>query len=386
MHELHAAGHLLEIFMLFVLAQLCGQLSSRLHQPAVLGYIFAGILLGPSAFDIVHENEALDTLAELGAVLLLFVVGLEVKLRDILKVGKQAALVACIGMVLPFMLAYGFGHMMGIDQMATLFLATAITATSVGITASVLQELQVLSRFYTRIILGAAIIDDILSLLLLSVVSGVKEAGALEWWPVLKMSAMSIGFVVAIGFAVPFVKKINLGKLPFTSPFAVVLSVALGAAGMASLVGLAPIVGAFLAGMLFAEVEDEYDLLESIGYLEAFLVPLFFAVVGDRLDLAVLFDPYVIRLGLGFVAIAFFAKLVAGIGAWSNGPVNAAIVGVGMTPRGEVVLVVAALALTLGAFSQKEYAIAVMMVLVTTIVAPMILRPLIKYAERDATD
>ena len=174
---MHGAEHLLEIFYLLLAAQVMAFIFKRLNQPVVIGEVLAGVLVGPALLGLVHEGEILEFLAELGAVFLLFMVGLETRLKDILAVGKEAFLVAVLGVALPFLGGYLYGLEIGFETLPALFLGTALVATSVGITARVLQELGVLSRPYSRIILGAAVIDDVLGLIVLAVVNGVAETG-----------------------------------------------------------------------------------------------------------------------------------------------------------------------------------------------------------------
>lgn len=174
-------GHLVEVFFLLLAAQLVGWLFARLKQPVVIGEVLAGVLVGPALLGLVHDGEILEFLAELGAIFLLFMVGLETRLRDILAVGKEAFLVAVLGVLFPFVGGYFFGLSIGFAQLPALFLGTALVATSVGITARVLLELGVLSRNYSRIILGAAVIDDVLGLIVLAVVNGVAQSGTSSW-------------------------------------------------------------------------------------------------------------------------------------------------------------------------------------------------------------
>ena len=383
---MHGTQHLLEIFFLLAAAQLSGRLFQRFGQPAVIGQLLAGIVVGPSLLGLAHEGEILAFLAELGAIFLLFMVGLEVRLRDILSVGKEAFAVAIIGVSFPFAAGYAYGLFIGFEQLPALFLGTALVATSVGITAAVLQEIGVLSRTYSRIILGAAVIDDVLGLIVLAVVSGVAQTGSVEPAAIAQLSLLSLAFVAGAMLLVPAVRRIPLEKLPFGGPFSVALTLAVGMAGLATAIGLAPIVGAFFAGMLLAEVREDYDLDGPTHALELFLTPLFFAMIGVRLDLGSLLDPMTLAIGGVASAIAIACKLLGGIGALTRGARRAVLVGVGMVPRGEVGLIVAAIGLSAGAVDQREYAVVLLVVLVTTLVVPFTLRPLINWAEASPRD
>lgn len=380
---MHGAGHLLEVFFLLLAAQFMGWLFRRFNQPAVIGEVLAGVLVGPALLGLAHEGEILEFMAELGAIFLLFMVGLETRLRDILAVGREAFLVAVLGVAFPFVGGYFFGLAIGFDQLPSLFLGTALVATSVGITARVLQELGVLSRAYSRIILGAAVIDDVLGLIVLAVVNGVAQSGTLELGTALRITLLSVVFVGSAVLLVPLVRRIPFHALPVGSPFGFALLVGIGLASLAATIGLAPIVGAFLAGMLLAEVREELHLEEPVQAIESFLAPIFFAMVGVRLELSALASASILLYGSVVLLIALLGKLLGGfLGALSQGFRRAVVVGVGMAPRGEVGLIVAALGLAAGAVNEEEYALVLFMVVGTTLLAPLFLRPSITWAER----
>lgn len=381
---MHGAGPILEVFYLILAAQVLAFLFKRLKQPVVIGEVLAGVLMGPALLGLVHEGEVLEFLAELGAIFLLFMVGLETRLKDILAVGKEAFLVAVLGVALPFVGGYWYGLQIGFETLPALFLGTTLVATSVGITARVLQELGVLSRPYARIILGAAVIDDVLGLIVLAVVNGVAKTGRVELGEVLTLILLSVVFVgLAAGFS-PLFARLPLEKLPVVSPLGFALALGMGMAALAASIGLAPIVGAFLGGMLLSEVREKYRLEEPIFAIEGFLAPLFFAMVGVRLELSALVQPATLVAGSAVLVIALLGKLLAGfLGALTQGFRQAVVVGVGMAPRGEVGLIVAALGLAARAVNEEEYAIVLFMVVFTTLLAPLALRPLILWAERD---
>ena len=374
-------SHLLQVFFLVLATQFMGWVFHRLNQPLVLGQLLAGVLLGPSLLGWVHEGEVLGFIAEMGAIFLLFLVGLEVRLKDILSVGKEAVLVAIIGVTLPFAAGILFGMAMDYTEIATLFVGTALVATSVGITAAVLQELGVLSRSYSRIILGAAVIDDILSLIVLGIVSGMAQEGNVAVVEIVELMALAIVFVGGAMALAPVVRRLPLDKLPSWGPYSVTLILGLGMAALASVIGLAPIVGAFLAGTLLAEVEEEYRLSRRVHAVEFFLAPIFFAMVGVQLDLSVLLTPEILALGGVLSLVAILTKLVGGLGALRYGLRQASVVGMGMVPRGEVILIVVAVGLAEGAISQAQYAMMLSIVVITTILAPLMLRVLVPWAE-----
>ena len=378
---MHGAEHLLEIFYLLLAAQVMAFIFKRLNQPVVIGEVLAGVLVGPALLGLVHEGEILEFLAELGAVFLLFMVGLETRLKDILAVGKEAFLVAVLGVALPFLGGYLYGLEIGFETLPALFLGTALVATSVGITARVLQELGVLSRPYSRIILGAAVIDDVLGLIVLAVVNGVAETGQVEVGAITRLIVLSVVFV---GLAVFLIARLPLERLPVGSPLGFALALGVGMAALAASIGLAPIVGAFLGGMLLSEVREKYRLEEPIFAIESFLAPIFFAMVGVRLELSALASPVVLVAGTVVTVIAILGKVLGGfLGALTQGVRSALTVGVGMAPRGEVGLIVAALGLKAGAVNEEEYAIVLFMVVFTTLFAPFALKPLIAWTERE---
>lgn len=381
---MHGAEHLLEIFYLLLAAQLMAFVFKRLNQPVVIGEVLAGVLVGPALLGLVHEGEILEFLAELGAVFLLFMVGLETRLRDILAVGKEAFLVAVLGVALPFLGGYLYGLEIGFETLPALFLGTALVATSVGITARVLQELGVLSRPYSRIILGAAVIDDVLGLIVLAVVNGVAETGQVEVGAITRLIVLSVVFVGLAVFLSTLIARLPVERLPVGSPLGFALTLGVGMAALAASIGLAPIVGAFLGGMLLSEVREKYRLEEPIFAIESFLAPLFFAMVGVRLELSALANPVVLVAGTVVTIIAILGKVLGGfLGALTQGVRSALTVGVGMAPRGEVGLIVAALGLKAGAVNEEEYAIVLFMVVFTTLFAPFALKPLIAWTERE---
>ncbi len=372
---------LFQLFVLVLAVQFFGWLFRRFGQPAVIGELVAGVIIGPSVLGLVHEGHTLEFISEVGAIFLLFMVGLETRLKDVLAVGKEAFLVAFVGVILPFVGGYYFSVLSGHNTVASLFFGAALVATSVGITARVLQELGVLSRPYSRIILGAAVIDDILGLIVLAIVSGIAETGTVETGVVVRLILISTVFVGLAMAAVPLVRRVPFDRLPFQSAYGTAIIVALGMATLAKSIGLAPIVGAFLAGMIMAEVAEEQGLTEPVHALEAFLAPIFFAYMGILLDLKALGSGDVIKAGLIVGVIAILGKLVTFLPALTQGLKNAIVVGVGMIPRGEVGLIVAAIGLSNHAIDEEQFAVVIFMVVLTTLLAPLLLKPLIVWAE-----
>ncbi|MFC4639611.1 cation:proton antiporter [Deinococcus hohokamensis] len=366
------------LFWVVLAAAVMGTLASKLGIPAVVGQVVAGILIGPSVLELVRPETFFLTLAEIGAIFLLFMVGLETRLGELLRVGREALLVAVLGIALPLALGFGFGLWQGQTNVSALFVGTALVATSVGITAKVLQELGVLGERFAQVILGAAVIDDILGLTLLAVVSGLGNGEELSAAQVGLTLGLSVGFVAAVlALGIPLVRRAQprLQRLSLSRAFNVALVVGLGLAALSTVAGLAPIIGAFLAGMVLAEVKDEVAFESKVHAIEAFLAPVFFVVVGLQLDLGTLTQPTVVVAGLALTLLAVVGKLLGGLlGARTLGPREATLVGLGMVPRGEVGLIVASLGLGAGLIGETVYAEVLLMVLLTTIVAPLVLR------------
>ena len=382
----HGAEILLSLFVVFVAAQVGGEVAQRLKLPAVVGEIAAGCLVGPYALGWVKLNEPLEVLAELGAVLLLFSVGLETRAGDLRKVGRVATLVGVSGVVLPFVLGGLWAWASGFETPKAMFVAAAFVATSAGITARVLQELGVLGRTESRIILGAAVIDDILAMLLLGVVTAVQGGGSVNVVGLAVVLAQAVGFVALVTLVGTRVvlRSSPLLEAPINplSPLTLSLAICLGLAVAASFIGLAAIIGAFLAGMVMAESEQRHSLEKQIQVIMAFLVPFFFVVTGAKVDARQLGNVSALGMVAAITLLAVVSKLVGcGVAALSTGRRSALIVGVGMVPRGEVGIIVASLGLQAAVFSETIYAVIIAMSLITSVVAPPALKALFSSAK-----
>ncbi|WP_448097903.1 cation:proton antiporter [Luteibacter yeojuensis] len=386
MHD--SAGILLTLFTIFVAAQIGGEIAQRLRLPSVVGEIAAGCAVGPSALGWVTlpdiaTGTPLDVLAEIGVILLLFSVGLETRLDDLKKVGTSAFLVGVLGVVIPFVLGSLWAHGSGFDWIRSMFVAAAFVATSAGITARVLQELGVLQRREARIILGAAVIDDILAMLLLGVVSSLQGGGAVDVGSLVGTLLGAIGFVAVIGWGGARVMRRGSGWLDKPSnpmsPLAIVLALCLGLAFLSMKFHLAAIIGAFLAGMIASETSQRHQLEEQTAPLLAFLTPFFFVVTGAKVNLAELGSASALWMLAVVTVIAIVSKLAGGfLGAISLGKRGATIVGFGMVPRGEVGVVIASLGLAAGVFDERIYAVIVAMSLLTAMVTPPVLALLLR--------
>ncbi|MGN2246966.1 cation:proton antiporter [Frateuria sp. GZRR35] len=390
----HASDILLTLFLVFVAAQIGAEIAQRLKLPGVVGEIAAGCVIGPSLLgwispDQILPGTPLDVLAEIGVVLLLFSVGLETRLEDLKRVGKVAFLVGVLGVLIPFAMGSVWAHGSGFPWGKSLFIAAAFVATSAGITARVLQELGALQRVESKVILGAAVIDDILAMLLLGVVVSLQDGGGFEPLKLLAVLGSAIGFIALVGLGGARVMRWNSAWLEKPqsahSPLAIVLAICLGLAWLSTLLGLAAIIGAFLAGMIASETRQQHTLEKQTQPLLALLTPFFFVVTGSKIDLAQLGNGQALWMLAIVTVIAIVSKLAGGwLGSLALGRNAATIIGFGMVPRGEVGVVVASLGLAAGVFSDRIYAIIVAMSLLTAMVTPPVLAWLLKRYPADA--
>lgn len=373
------ANVLLALFIMLAAAKLMAEIFERMRQPAVVGEILAGVMIGPSLLGWVETSDLISILAEIGVIFLLFTVGLETKPQSIFDVGKRAVLVGVLGVILPFVAGYFIAVAWGGDFVEAMFIGAALVATSVGITARVLGSMGLLDRETTRVILGAAVIDDVLGLIILSLVSSVSQ-GSVSVAGLVKTAAAAIVFTVLVALIgsklmtrlAPAVERLRLGK-PF---FTIGLILCLGLSYAAIYVGVAAIIGAFLAGMALAEATEGNQKMHRLtaGVTE-FLVPFFLVNIGMQLNLTVFRDGSVVALAIVLTIVAVITKFVGcGLGAWGMSPREMAQVGVGMVPRGEVGIVVAQIGLGLAVIDPQFFASVLFMAVATTLIAP----PLIK--------
>ena len=420
--EEHAGGHtdpvaevLLAILIILFLAKVVGDLFERMSMPAVLGELTVGIVLGNWAlftgselFDFFkpHPGDVdnltgtvLDMLARIGVVLLLFEVGLESRVKEMVSVGVSSLLVALLGVAAPMVLGFGIGYVMisesSADWQVPAFLGATLCATSVGITARVLKDLGRSRDRESKIILGAAVIDDVLGLVVLAVVSGVIVQGAdFQWATLFKIIGLSVAFLAGAAFlgAIQLPRMLFRGAsflrghgLLVTTALMICFLFSWGASEM----GLAPIIGAFAAGLIlegahYQEVGEKWKnrrLEDALAPLSALLVPIFFVATGIAVDLSQFTGGSVWMLAIGLTVVAILGKLVCAFGVREPG-LNRLAVGLGMIPRGEVGLIFAQVGQGLktpdGAdvVDKATFSAIVVMVMVTTMITP----PLLKWA------
>jgi len=381
----HETGRLLlDLFILFVGAKLGGEICLRLRQPVVAGEILAGMIIGPHLLGLVSGSEFLGTFAQLCVVFLLFIVGLEVEPAGLLRVGKQSSVVALAGMLLPFGLALALMHWLQRPMPEALFVGAAMTATSVGITARVLADMGQLRTRVAQVILGAAVMDDIGGMLVLAVVSGIT-AGALSGWEIGALVGETCAFLVlAVMLGRPAMRRLSPGLYRSTMSsnrsvlFALAIAVCFAFSALAEVIGLAAIIGAFFAGIIFSELQEAPELRRSMEPIYELLVPIFFVLMGANVDVPRLLSMDVLPVGLVITALAIIGKVVGcGVASFRLGLREALAVGVGMAPRGEVGIVVALIGLSKGVVSNDVYAQVILMSVLTSLFAPSLLRVLL---------
>lgn len=379
---MHGSEILFDLFVIFVAAQIGASIARLLHLPGVVGEIMIGCAIGPSLLGWIAPSEPLEVLAEIGVVLLLFSVGLETRIDDMKRVGRSAFLVGVLGVIIPFALGSLWAHGSGFDWDKSLFVAAAFVATSAGITARVLQELGVLQRQESRVILGAAVIDDILAMLLLGIVTALQAGESVQIGKLAVIVAEAVGFVLVIGFFGTQIARRwsqRIAALQLCTALALALALCLGLAFASTQFGLAAIIGAFLAGMVASEIPQRDELEHQTQPLLALMTPFFFVLTGAKVELAQLASTDALVALAIVTAIALVSKLAGGfLGALALGKRSALIVGVGMMPRGEVGVVIASLGLAAGVFSARTYALIVAMSLLTSIVTPPLLALLLR--------
>jgi Kef-type K+ transport system membrane component KefB len=373
------AETLVDLFVILLAAKIGDEIFKRIGQPALIGEILAGVLVGPAVLGVVEIGETVEVFAELGAVFLLFWVGLETKIDDLREVGRAAALVGVLGVVLPLAGGAGVAAAFGEPAAVIVFTGAALVATSVGITSAVLSELGLVSSPPGRTILGAAIVDDILAMLILGVAVGIASEGGADFTSLVFSALLAIAFVAffALGGTRVAQRRPGILKTPrfSESPLLPAVLLCLGLAAVAAEIGLAAIIGAFLAGMIVAETKEQHPIEEEVAPLYAFFPPFFFAFIGLQLDPSSYTDPETLGLLAVVTVVAIVTKFVgAWLGARSLGQRDATLVGVGMVPRGEVGIVIAGIALAEGAVSEEFFAVVVGMSIITTLAAPPVLR------------
>jgi Kef-type K+ transport system membrane component KefB len=378
---MHVDEFLFVLASILIAAKILGELAEHFGQPAVLGELLGGVLLGGSVLSVVDPaSNPIQLLSELGVIVLLFEIGLETDLKKLMAVGPAAAAVAVVGVALPFGLGMGVAYMFGLGLMPSLVGGAALTATSVGITARVLADLGRLNDPEGQIVLGAAVIDDVLGLIILSLVSGIVAGGSLTAGVLASTTIIAFGFLAA---------SIIVGKLLVPRLFALIerisreetvalmgLAFAFLLALLAEKAGSAMIIGAFAAGLVLAPTRQAHAVREGTVRLGHFVVHIFFVSVGAAVVVRSFAHPDAILLGIALTAVAVVGKVAAGYAPWwFKG--RKFVVGVAMVPRGEVGLIFARTGLTAGVLAAAEFSAIMFMVMATTFIAPIALKKLL---------
>lgn len=369
--------------LILLIAKLLGTLACRLGQPAVLGELIAGAVVGGSVLALVDpRNETLHALAEIGVVILLFSIGLETDLKQLLRVGLASTVVAVTGVALPFALGWCVCRLLGLDAKASIVVGASLTATSVGITARVLADLGRLRDPESQIVLGAAIIDDIIGLIILAVVTGIANGEEIALAQISWITAFAFGFLAIVLIAgrllVPWLARlIRWLEIP-GGPILLAVVLAFGLGWAAVQCGSAMIIGAFAAGLLLRETPVEAEIERGVAQLGHFFVPIFFVSVGAAVNVRLL-DPTqaanwpILRMAGLLIVVAALGKFIAGYAPfWFRG--RKVVIGVGMIPRGEVGLIFAQMGITSGMLNEGVFSAVAVMIMATTFLAPPVLK------------
>ncbi len=375
------APFLLSLIIIYASARLFSELAIRAGQSAVLGELLAGVLVGGSVLGWVEPTQTLKLMSGIGVMLLLFEVGLKSDLHSFLKVGWAAAAVAMIGVATPFVLGYGLALLLHMSQVQAIFVGATLTATSVGFSARVLDDLGKLNTPEGNIILGAAVIDDVLGLVILSVVVGLAESGTVSWVEVIRTAVVALLFLglailIGIRFVHWFTYLVNRmnsrGRLIMAAMILVLLF-----GYLAELMHVAALIGAFAAGLVLTRAEHHTPIEDTIKPVADIFVPIFFVLIGAAVDLSLLnpLNPQnwpILLLAGGLTVVAVLGKLAAGLGA--GGKINRWAVGCGMLPRGEVGLIFAGIGLSSAVISTADYGAVLIVITLTTVLSPLLLK------------
>jgi len=367
-----------DLAIILIVAKVASEFFERIHVPAVLGEIVAGIVIGPSMLGLIDPSDAMRILAEIGVIILLADVGLEMDLKELRRVGRASMLVAILGVVLPMSSGVLAGSLLGESLNASLFLGAALAATSVGITARVFGDLRALSSTEARIVLGAAVADDVLGLVILTVVTRIVVQGSVDVTGVISTIGLAIGFLVIAGaVGLTLVPRLlawvgNRAVSPATvGVLAAGITFAFSAA--ASSAQLAPIIGAFVAGTALARTDHHDRIARDFKALGSIFIPVFFLQIGIDTDVTKFFSGHVLIVAAVLTVVAIVGKVLSALGAWRTNT-DKLLIGIGMVPRGEVGLIFASIGVSVGVFQEDLYAVVLLVVLLTTVVAPPLLK------------
>ena len=387
--ESHFVQVIISVCVLLFAAKLMAELFVRIRLPIVLGELLAGMIVGPFAIgaflmfqgqQLVVLGPEIKILGEIGAIVILFMAGLEMTPKEFIRGGKASFTVGTLGVVVPFFVGFLVFQMFGFDAFQAMLVATALTATSIAISVQVLSEFGKLKTPEARLIIGAAVIDDILAIAVLSVVSSIGGSGAEvdvtdAVFTIFKVLAFFAAMAIAAIFLVPRMVNSNMWKAS-GSIEGIVTAAFFGAAGIAAWIGLSPILGSFVVGMALSTTRVFERVEHYIGKLGLIFAPLFFAIIGAQVDFRGI-NPEVMIIGAVIIGVAISTKLIGcGLPAWlflRNGA-QSRRVGIAMISRGEVGLIVAGVGLSSGVLMPNIYTTIVIMVAVTSLITPIWLK------------
>jgi Kef-type K+ transport system membrane component KefB len=384
----HLADVLRQLFVLLLAAKIGDEIFKRLGAPTLVGEVLGGVLVGPAVLGWYQVGPETRLFAEIGVVLLLFQVGLDTRLGDLVRVGGTAVAVAGLGVALPLAGGLALGLLLGYQFAVALFIGAALTATSVGVTARALRGLGLLDSAAGRVVIGAAVIDDVLAMLILAVAAG-AAAGQVDPVRIAGVALVAMIFIALAGVGGTRLlsrRRALLTEPRFAeTPFLPGMLLMLGLAALSAAIGLAAIIGAFLAGMVAGESSERRALEQEVAPVAAFFTPFFFGAIGAQVELDALFDAGLIGPLAAISAVAIGSKLLGAFaGAIRLGVNNALLVGWSMVPRGEVGIVVAGLGLQLATIDAALYGALVTMAILTTLLVPPLLPTLARRAKADS--
>lgn len=368
-----------DILVVLVAAKLAAEVAERVGVPPVIGEILAGILVGPSLLGLVGSgDEVLRTLGEIGVILLLLEVGMEMNLGELGRVGRASLLVATVGVVAPMVLGVAAMQLLGHDINTSLFIGAALTATSVGITARVFGDLRALATTEARVVLGAAVADDVMGLVVLTVVVRLVTEGSVSVLSVLGIVGIALAFLLVSATAGLRVAPLLFGAIERVSRstgtmIAIALAFTLAFAELASLARLAPIVGAFVAGLALGRSRQRERIGRELAPVGHLFIPVFFLQIGIDVDVSSFVDVGVLMTAAVLLIVATVGKLLSPLGA-AGTPGDRWLIGFGMLPRGEVGLIFATIGLQSGLLQSDLYAALLLVILITTLVTPQLLK------------
>ena len=386
----HSFGTLLITLVAVIVAtKLLGELAQRLGQPTVLGELLAGILLGASVLGLLDPaSPVIHALSEIGVLILLFEIGLHTDVRSLARVGGVSLTVASVGVAVPFALGYLVATLLGISTLPAIVCGAALTATSVGISARVLSDLGQLERPEGQIVLGAAVIDDVIGLIILSVVAQIVAGGSVDTWLIARTTIVAIGFIALAllggNLVAPSLFR-AIERIRVSGALGLIaLAFAFLLAWLAAAAGSATIIGAFAAGLVLHRTPQRGEIERATTSLGHFFVPIFFAAVGASVDIRTFASGGMLIVGLSLTTVAILGKMVSGYAPWwFRG--RRMLIGVAMVPRGEVGLIFAQMGLSSGALTPVLFSALTLMVMVTTFITPPVLARLVAASERGAS-